>query len=163
MAERRTAQKAACEAVCEVALRLDKQINGNGQPGIRQELQALANEAHDFFSRTDERAKVEMAFHNKRDKEIREKLEDTTAASVQATADLSLKISRKNLWISIAAAVATFAGVAVAIAAIAITLWVSHHAGLNPFIEIPRNLPPAQVYTAHSNAPQISEGSRPSW
>lgn len=53
--------KAACENMCEVVVRLDKQINGNGQPGLRQELQAFKDEAHKFFTesktRDDEREK----------------------------------------------------------------------------------------------------------
>jgi hypothetical protein len=52
-------------------MRLDKQINGNGQPGIRQELQALANEAHAFFTSSETQRTSEMEFHNQRDKEIK--------------------------------------------------------------------------------------------
>jgi hypothetical protein len=31
--ERRVSQKAACEMMCETVKRLDKELNGNGQPG----------------------------------------------------------------------------------------------------------------------------------
>lgn len=38
--ERREGQK-ACEMACDLVSRLDKQINGNGQPGIAQHIQAI--------------------------------------------------------------------------------------------------------------------------
>jgi hypothetical protein len=44
MTERRTEKRESCETTCEIVLRLDKEINGNGQPGIRQELQAVREE-----------------------------------------------------------------------------------------------------------------------
>ena len=67
-------QKAACETMCESVIRLDKQINGNGQPGIRQELRALADEAHGFFTESKTGKKTEMEFHNTRDEEIKKAL-----------------------------------------------------------------------------------------
>jgi hypothetical protein len=44
--------------------RLIHDLYGNGQPGFLVE-------AHEFFTRADERAKTEMEFHNKRDAEIK--------------------------------------------------------------------------------------------
>jgi hypothetical protein len=74
MAERRTRtiKKAACETTCEQVTRLDKQINGNGQPGIRQELQVLAAEAHAFFTTRIAQEETEKKFHDMRDAEIKE-------------------------------------------------------------------------------------------
>lgn len=41
MVERRSEQREACETTCETVLRLDKEINGNGQPGIRQNVASI--------------------------------------------------------------------------------------------------------------------------
>ena len=41
MEDRRRSVNSACETMCDTVLRLDKQINGNGQPGIAQHIQAI--------------------------------------------------------------------------------------------------------------------------
>jgi hypothetical protein len=72
--ERPESQKAACEMICEAVTRLDKQLNGNGQPGLRQDVQVLADEAHAFFVENRTQRKSEMEFHNQRDIEIKDAL-----------------------------------------------------------------------------------------
>lgn len=61
-------------------------------------------EAREFFTRADERAKAEMAFHNTRDREIK----DTLALSNQRTNFLMLIIAALSL---IAAVAGVFIGV----------------------------------------------------
>ena len=111
-------RKTACEVACEVVVRLDKQVNGNGQPGIRQELQALAAESHAFFTEIRASATNEQRFHDKRDEEIKEAA--LLAASHIKTdldarhelADLSNK--RFQRWMQVAVIVIMLCGVWIA-------------------------------------------------
>jgi len=42
--DRRLKTQASCETVCDTARRLEKEVNGNGQPGLRQEIQKVREE-----------------------------------------------------------------------------------------------------------------------
>lgn len=44
MVERRKSVQVACETVCETVKRLEKEIEGNGQPGIRQAIAGIREE-----------------------------------------------------------------------------------------------------------------------
>jgi len=44
MVERRKSVQMACETVCETVKRLEKEIDGNGQPGIRQAIAGIREE-----------------------------------------------------------------------------------------------------------------------
>jgi Flp pilus assembly protein TadG len=99
MAEQRRNQRAVCEKMCEAVMRLDKQINGNGQPGIRQNLQMLADEAHAFFVESKTQKTAEMDFHNKRDQEVK----DALAVAAQHMNRWMLAIAMMTLIASILA------------------------------------------------------------
>ena len=161
MAERRSKQErsespvAACEMPCETVKRIDRELNGNGQPGMRQELRHLADESHAFFTTAVTERAAEMAFHNKRDQEIKNDLA-AHASTIKAALDAeNTKTAKRSLLWQIAAVFVSVAAACVAALAIACTWYVSHHTALEP-PEILRQLYTRQVLKASITQQQIA-------
>ncbi len=128
--------------------------------GFMAEQREANGEVRDFIVESRERSKNEKEFRELRDKETKDELAKHYAATAQTTADLSLQVSRRNLIVSIAATIAAFAGVAVTVAAIIVSVWVAHHAGLNPFLAIPQEGHAGQVQEAQRTPPpQLADDS----
>lgn len=63
-----------CRIPCEVLKRVVKQLDGNGVPGIVQDVQSIRLEAQEFYTRHDTWEKAQKEFHEKRDQEIKDAL-----------------------------------------------------------------------------------------
>jgi hypothetical protein len=85
--------------------RLDKQVNGNGQPGLRQDLAALAAECHEFFTENKTSRTKEMEFHNLRDREIKDTLGKHDSRLMLAISILALLVAILGATLAIPPAV----------------------------------------------------------
>ncbi|HUD73849.1 MAG TPA: hypothetical protein VMQ76_02165 [Terracidiphilus sp.] len=94
-----------CETNCESMRRLDKQVNGNGQPGLRQDLAALAAECHEFFTENKTSRTKEMEFHNLRDREIKDTLGKHDSRLMLAISILALLVAILGATLAIPPAV----------------------------------------------------------
>ena len=96
-------------------------------------------DARDFFSRADERAKNEKAFHELRDKEIKTALE-------KANQVITEKLGRRSLAWVVAGVLVAIASLCIAAAGLAVTWYVMQHAQVEPM----------KIFGAQSNTPTLS-------
>ena len=113
------------------------------------------SEARDFFSRSDERAKTEKAFHEKRDKEIKDALQEQQDTVKLALDKDNTKTAKRSVVWQIAGVFVSAAAVCVAILAIVITVYVVRRSALDP-PELLRHIQSRQTDIAHVDHTQLS-------
>jgi ribosomal protein L16 Arg81 hydroxylase len=142
-----------CRKVQEVSEKMAAMV-----PKLDAALEGVANfkafqrDARDFFTEHRVLATAEESQRNKRDQEIKDALAAHYAQINQDNELLSNRIAKRNLFVGVASFFASLAMIALAIAAIVVSVWVSHHAMNNPG-EILHYFHTAQRYTAQRESP----------
>jgi hypothetical protein len=107
-------------------------LRGNGNAGFLREAAAFQKEARDFF--VDHRAREEERAENlrKSEKAIKEALDNHYVQVAADNAVISNKISKKNFWVGLASFFVALAGIAIAGAALAATIYLAKHSEVRP-------------------------------
>ena len=109
---------------------LEKQVNGNGQPGLTQNVNVILQKL----------SSIEAT--SKAEKEAQE----------QRHRDVMDGVAKKSMWFTFAAIPIGLAGLAVAILAIIASFWLAHHAEMSPS-DLLEKFRAQQVYTVHVAPP----------
>jgi Flp pilus assembly protein TadB len=116
------------------------ELYGNGQVGFLKE-------AREFFARTDERSINWEKHRNQRDQEIKDALAEADRKRDKARYESTLALSKKSLLWTIVSGLVGIAALAVTVLSVAATLYIAHHAQIEP-ADIFNRLMHSQVYTA---------------
>jgi len=102
-------------------------------------------DARDFFAEYRENRRNNIEFQDKRDKEIKDRLDAANTKLNQNIATAGLHVAKRGIFWTIVQACIGLAAVAVAILAIVATLYVAKHADTEP-LDLFRHLQSNSVY-----------------
>ena len=134
------------EGAIHTLVRLDKELNGKGQPGIRQDISAIRESLARLAGTEIQREREQINHHA----ENSEKLADTAAG----IASVSNQIGRKTLLWTIAGVSLALAGVLVSILAIMAGIYLARHQATLKDL-LPKGY--SGVYTVHNAGPQDAD------
>ena len=116
--------------------KLDRQVNGNGQPGIRQDVSEIREILSGIAATENERERTQALRHQE---------------NADKLAEMSTQIGRKTLLWTVAGLTVTGASLIVAILAIWVSIRLAHVSNLHEIINRGQNIP---VYAFDSTTGQ---------